>query len=302
MNPSTRSGIIAIVGRANVGKSSLLNRLVGEKVTIVSPVAQTTRSVIRAVLTEPRGQLVFLDTPGMHRAQHDLGRLMNKSARASIQGADLVLLILDCSTPPREEDDGWMHRLVKENIPCMIAFNKSDLRTNAAAAYRTLWANLVTASKHEIPQPHWLDVSALTGLGLPQLVDTLFSLMPEAPPLFDEEMLTDFPRKLAIADIVREKYFEHLRDELPHAIAVDIREIEETPALWTITGDIYVDRPSQKPIILGNKGRLFKDVMHKAETELSAIYETRVKLDLWIKVEPGWSKNFWTLRRLGYTT
>jgi len=298
---SIRSGIIALVGRANVGKSSLLNQLVGEKVTIVSPVVQTTRSIIRAVLTESRGQLVFLDTPGMHRARHDLGRIMNKSARASISGVDLALLILDTSTPPRDEDTGWIRRLNKDNIPYLVVFNKTDLGTPFADAYVQLLAPPADAPPNPPLPSAPLQVSALTGNAIPELVTALFERMPEGPPLFDEEMLTDFPRKLAIADVIREAYFKRLHDELPHSLAVNIREIEEQEDCWTVSGDILVDRSSQKPIVLGRKGRLFKDVQQKAERELSATFDIKIKLDLWVKVEPGWAKNFFLLRQLGYT-
>jgi GTPase len=292
-------GMVAIVGRANVGKSTLLNRILDEKVSIVSPVAQTTRNLIRGILTEPRGQLVFLDTPGVHKASYDLGRLMNRVARASIEGVDVVLLVLDASHPPFEEDTGWIRRLVHDQTPCVALLNKSDAGAGHAQAYRDLWAGLAR-EKSVAKSATWLPASGLTGRGVPELVDELFQIVPVSPALFPEDVLTDFPRKLSIADVVREKFFAVLRDELPHALAVEIEKIEEGVTGWAAVGTIFVQKSSQKGIVLGNKGRLLNRVRESAEKDLAAMYGHPVSLDLWVKVDKNWSKNFWTLKRLGY--
>ncbi|OQW97806.1 MAG: GTPase Era [Verrucomicrobia bacterium A1] len=300
-NPQSeiRCGIIAIVGRANVGKSTLLNRILDEKVSIVSPVAQTTRNLIRGILTEPRGQLVFLDTPGVHKAAYDLGRLMNQIARTSIEGADVVLLVLDASHPPYEEDEGWVRRLVHEETPCVALLNKSDAGAKYAQAYRDLWAN-TAREKSATKSATWLTASGLTGQGVSELADELFRAVPVSPLLFPDNILTDYPRKLNIADIVREKFFAVLRDELPHALAVEIETIDEKESGWTATGTVFVQKNSQKGIVLGNKGRLLKSVREAAGKELSEMYGHPVSLELWVKADKNWSKNFWTLKRLGY--
>jgi GTP-binding protein Era len=298
-NENQRAGVVAVVGRTNVGKSTLLNALLGEKVSIVSDTVQTTRNVIRAILTEERGQIVFLDTPGVHRAEGELGKNLNKMARSSVSGADAVLLVLDASSKLWQEDDGWMRRLAAESTPCLIFLNKTDISTEYLAACKAQWKE-VAAEKGSALQPVWIEGSALQDRGLPELTSALFTLIPEGPLLFPEEILTDYPRKLNMADVIREKYVERLHDELPHCLAVWVENIEETPDAWTIQADVYVERHSQKGIVIGEKGRLLKSVQYQAEKELTEMYGVRVKVRLWVKVEKNWRKNFWILRKLGY--
>jgi len=252
-----------VVGRTNVGKSTLLNALLGEKVSIVSDTVQTTRNVIRAILTEERGQLVFLDTPGVHRAEGELGKNLNKMARSSVSGTDAVLLVLDASAKPWQEDEGWMRRLMKDEMPCAILLNKTDLGTGFIETYKELWAK-VAEEKQSTLQPVWLEASALKGEGLSALTDTLFSMVPEGPLLFDGDMLTDYPRKLNMADVIREKLFNRLHDELPHCVAVWVETISEKEKGWEIEADVYVERHSQKGIVIGEKGRLLKSVQYEA--------------------------------------
>jgi GTP-binding protein Era len=298
-NTETRAGVVAVVGRTNAGKSTLLNALLGEKVSIVSDTVQTTRNIIRAILTEPRGQIVFLDTPGVHKAQGELGKNLNKMARSSVNGADAVLLVLDASSRPWQEDDGWMRRLIKEGTPCLILLNKTDLGTSFVETYKALWQT-VAEEKGSALAPVWIEGSALNGAGLPQLTQALFAMVPEGPALFPEEMLTDYPRKLNIGDVIREKLFDRLHDELPHCIAVWVETITEGEKEWQVEADIYVERHSQKGIVIGEKGRLLKSVKHYAEKELAEMYGRPVRLTLWVKVEKDWRKNFWILRKLGY--
>ncbi len=294
-----RSGIVAIVGRTNVGKSTLVNHLLGEKVSIVSDTVQTTRNVIRAILTEERGQLVFLDTPGVHKAQGELGKNLNKAARSAVQGVDAILLVLDGSTKPELEDDGWFRRITREEVPCIIAVNKCDRRSACADAYRELWQE-IKEEKESDKEPLWTSVSALKGDGMAVLLDTLFESVPEGPPLFPEDILTDYPRKLNIADVVREKFFHRLEQELPHAVAIWVEEIHEQEKKWTVDVSVMVERHSQKGIVIGEKGRLIKWVREQAEKELYEMYGVRFKLKLWVKVEKNWRKNFWILKKLGY--
>ncbi len=300
-NPEQRSGMVAIVGAANVGKSTLVNALVGEKVTIVSPVVQTTRNLVRAILTEPRGQLVFIDTPGVHKAKYDLGRLMNRMARGAVEGVDVVLLMLDASRPPREEDEGWMRRLMRpdQEGSALLVLNKSDQDRDLSSEYEALWAR-VAEEKQWTREPEWRRISALTGSGVEELMSRLFALVPPGPYLFPEDVLTDYPRKLAMADVIREKYVTRLKDELPHAIAIWIEDIEESPQRLVVHGTVYVDRHSQKGIVLGSKGRLLKSVCHEAGKELSDWCEQPVTVKLWVKCEKDWSRNFWMLKKLGY--
>lgn len=294
-----RAGVVAIVGRTNVGKSTLLNHLLGEKVSIVSDTVQTTRNVIRAILTEPRGQIVFLDTPGVHKAQGELGKNLNRAARSAVQGTDAILLVVDASIKPELEDDGWLRRIANEEAPFVIALNKSDRQSNRAEEYKQLWAE-IKAEKESTKEPIWAVVSALRGDGMSDLIDCLFTQVPEGPPLFPDDILTDYPRKLNIADVIREKYFYKLHDELPHALAIWVESIDEKENKWTVEASVYVERHSQKGIVIGEKGRLLKWVREQSERELYEMYGVRFDLKLWVKVEKNWRKNFWILKKLGY--
>lgn len=294
-----KAGIISIVGRTNVGKSTLANHLLGEKVSIVSDTVQTTRNVIRAILTETRGQIVFLDTPGVHQAQGELGRNLNKAARSAVQGTDAILLVVDASAKPALEDDGWLRRIAREEVPCIIALNKADRPSDRSGDYKTLWQEICEEKESRI-KPIWLSVSALHGDGMDALLDRLFEHTPAGPPLFPDDILTDYPRKLNMADVIREKLFLRLHSELPHAIAVWIENIDEQEKKWTVDATIYVERHSQKGIVIGEKGRLLKWVREQAEKELYEMYGVRFKLILWVKVEKNWRKNFWMLKKFGY--
>ncbi len=294
-----KAGIVSIVGRTNVGKSTLVNHLLGEKVSIVSDTVQTTRNLIRAILTEPRGQIVFLDTPGVHKATGELGKNLNKAARSAVEGVDTILLVLDTSKKPALEDDGWFRRIAREEAPCIIALNKSDLHSDRSADYKALWQE-IKAEKESTQKPGWTSVSALHGDGMAALLDTLFENTPEGPPLFPDDILTDYPRKLNMADVIREKLFFRLHSELPHAVAVWIENIDEQEKKWTVDATIYVERHSQKGIVIGEKGRLLKWVREQAEKELYEMYGVRFKLKLWVKVEKNWRKNFWMLKKFGY--
>jgi len=294
-----RAGIVSIVGRTNVGKSTLVNHLLGEKVSIVSDTVQTTRNLIRAILTEPRGQIVFLDTPGVHKAKGELGKNLNKAARSAVEGVDAILLVLDGSKKPALEDDGWFRRIAREEASCIITFNKNDLHSDRVADYKALWKE-IKEEKESGLEPIWASVSALHGDGMATLLDTLFEQVPPGPALFPEDILTDYPRKLNMADVIREKLFFRLHDELPHSIAVWIEDIDEQEKKWSVAATIYVERHSQKGIVIGEKGRLLKWVREQAEKELYEMYGVRFKLKLWVKVEKNWRKNFWMLKKFGY--
>jgi GTPase len=296
-----RSGMVAIVGRANVGKSSLTNAMLGEKLSIVSPVAQTTRSIIRGILTEPRGQLVLVDTPGLHKAPGDLGKVMNRLARTAVEGTDAILLVLDASAPLFDEDEGWMRRLVRQETPVVIALNKMDLGGRAEAAYRACWEK-VSEGNEKPTVPVWHHVSATTGEGMTQLVDLLYERLPFGPLLYPEEMLSDYPRKLNMADVIREKLFMELREELPHAVAVWIEKLDDSQPDWNARVVIYVNKHSQKGIVIGEKGRMLRKVRRSSELELAQIYERNVSLDIMVKVEKNWGRNFWLLRQFGYVS
>lgn len=295
--PAAHCGVVAVVGRTNAGKSTLVNRLVGEKVSIESPVSQTTRTTVRGVLTEERGQLVLLDTPGLHRSRNLLGRTMNKAARGGADGADAVLLVCDASRDPREEDEGWMSRLARRGngAPVVVFLNKSD-RSCHEKAFRQAWS----AASAAAAAPRFLRGSARTGEGVDALLSALFSALPPGPLLFDGDTLSDHPRRLAVADLIREQFFRQFDDELPHAIGVGTDEIDESSRPVRVKATAYVRRGNQKGIVLGEKGRSLRAVKRRAEAELSKFFDAPCVLDIWIRVEPDWDENFFLLRQLGY--
>lgn len=299
--PIPRAGMVAVVGAANAGKSSIINQLTGEKVCIVSPVAQTTRNQIRAILTEEERQVVFLDTPGLHTGgKKELNKQMNKMARGATEGMDVVMLVVDRSIPPAVEVDGWIRRLVREpEARLLVVLNKADLPDEASDRLKTLWDG-ICSEKGVTPAVEWREVSAETGQGIDELRFWLFDAMPEGPLLFPEDMLSDFPRKLAIADVIREKYFHRLRQELPHSVAVWVEHLDEQEGKWNIEAHVYVRQHSQKGMVIGKNGRLLKSVRGEAATELHEMYDVRINLTLVVKVMKDWDKNFWILRKLGY--
>lgn len=296
-----RCAVIGIVGRTNSGKSTLLNKILGEKVSIVSPVEQTTRNTIRGMFTEERGQLVFLDTPGLHKAEGKLGTLMNKMARQAASGTDIALVVFDGSQPPKLEDDGWMRRvLFEEGKPVIFALNKSDAAGFDPAPYRKLWQDIQVEKEHEKPAD-WFVISAQCGDNTEKLVSRLFELaLPCEEYLFDEETVTDFPRKLAIGDIIREKFIHKLYQEVPHELGVRVDTIVESGRLWQIDATVFVNRSAQKGMAIGDKGRTLRYVKREAEKDIAEQYECEPTLNLWIKVEPNWMTNFFLLKQLGY--
>lgn len=296
-----RSGLVAVVGRANAGKSTLINRIVGEKVCIVSPVVQTTRRTVRGILTDERGQLTLLDTPGLHQSRSGLSRSMNRQARMAIEGVDAVLLVLDGSREAWREDAGWMKRLAGiDDLPLVFLLNKSDAGL-LKSSFEDLWKEVCSGREDcDEARIEWLEGSAATGEGVPELVEKLFALLPYGPLLFDPDTISDHPRKLAIADVIQEKLFLLLEQELPHSIAVKVDSVTEGPETWNVAATIMVQRHSQKGIVLGNKGRRLRAVKRQAEPELSSIFDIPVRLDLWVKVEKNWDQNYFLLQQMGY--
>ena len=297
--------VVGVVGRTNAGKSTLVNRLVGEKVSIVSPVEQTTRNTVRGIVADPRGQLVLLDTPGLHKAVGTLGTLLNRMARRSAAGTDITCVIFDASQEPQLEDVGWMQRVAKES-PDRVVFvlNKADKRPFFRSMFEDAWKEALSgrpvAEGQPLPRPVWVECSALSDEGSKTVMDALFAMAEEGEPLFPEDVVTDYPRKLAIADVIREKFLSKLHQEIPHELGVCVKDIAESKGAWSITADVLVNRPSQKPIVIGRSAQTIKFARKNAEKELSEIFGVKVSLELWVKVEPNWMKNSKLLSQMGY--
>jgi len=297
--------MVGVVGRTNAGKSTIVNRLVGEKVTIVSPVEQTTRNTVRGIVADPRGQLVLLDTPGLHKAVGPLGKLLNGMARATSAGVDVLCVVFDASHEPQLEDEGWMARVARERpAKCVFVLNKADRKPFYETMFRDAWAKASSERKPSPAQfaaePLWVQTSATRLGGADALMDALFSLAEPGPLLFPEDVVTDYPRKLAIADVVREKLLQRLRGEVPHETGVVVQDIAERKGCWEVAATVYVNRPSQKAIVIGPRGSLIKSARTSAETELADVFGVKVSLDLWVKVEPNWMKNGRLLAEMGY--
>lgn len=294
-------GIAAIVGRTNTGKSTLLNRILGEKVAIVSKIPQTTRNIIRGILNEKRGQIVFVDTPGMHKPKHRLGKYLNILAEDSARGAEVIIHLVDSSERVGEEEEMVVSYLCKSKAPVVLALNKIDLGGKFIPEYLKLWEEKKGKPIQELADRlAAIPLSALTGTNVNKLLDVLFSLMPVGPQLYPEDMLSDFPQKLAYADIIREKLFECMRQEVPHSIAVLVVEIiERSSKLTYIRAEIFVERDSQKGMVIGDKGQIVKRVGSLARGELEKLLGKKVYLELEVKVKENWRRDEEILRQMG---
>ena len=298
--------IVGVVGRTNAGKSTLVNRLVGEKVSIVSPVEQTTRNTVRGIVADPRGQLVLLDTPGLHKAVGTLGTLLNRMARRSAAGVDVLCVVFDAAEAPQLEDVGWMQRVAKER-PEKVVFvlNKADMKPFYSTMYHEAWEEAkvsAPAAEGEAKEvaPVWVECIATQEAGATAVMDALFAFAEEGEPLFPEDIVTDYPRKLTIADSIREKYLAKLHQELPHELGVCVKEIRDDSNRWDVTVEILVNKASQKPIVIGRGAETIKSVRLSAQRELSQVFDRKVVLELWVKVEPNWMKNNRLLAEMGY--
>ena len=299
--------VVGVVGRTNAGKSTLVNSLVGEKVSIVSPVEQTTRNTVRGIVSDPRGQLVLLDTPGLHKAVGNLGKILNRMARRSAAGTDILCVVFDASEAPQMEDEGWMRRVARERpLKPVFVLNKADRAPFFETAFREAWDESKKSVAADEPgdtpaaEPVWVKSISTTEGGAVHVLDALFGLAEEGEPLFPEDIVTDYPRKLAIADSIREKYLAKLHQELPHELGVAVKKIAESSGRWDVKVDVLVNRPSQKPMVIGRGAETLKNVRKSAERELSDLFGVKVALEMWVKVEPKWMQNERLLTEMGY--
>ena len=292
-----KSGFAAVVGRPNVGKSTLINTLVGTKVSITSPRPQTTRSPIRGVRNGPGYQVVFVDTPGSQKPRDTLRSRMQQQVLDSLKEADVVLLLFDATQVEGAlgTGDRFVARLVADSgTPAIACVNKVDLLPGQEAVLPVIEAVSGTNSYREI-----FALSALKGLNVESLTGAVVGLLPEGPRYFPEGAVTDFPEALILAEYVREKALNALREEVPHAIVVEVDEVERKENVTVVYAIIHVERSTQRMIVLGKNGRTIKQIGTEARRDVEKLLGTRIYLDLKVKVTPGWRNDPRFLERLG---
>jgi GTPase len=290
-----KCGYVALIGYPNVGKSTLLNQFIGESLAITSPKPQTTRHRLLGILNRPGAQLLFLDTPGILKPRHALHESLVKVVLESLAGADVVVWLTD-PRPPDPGNEVLLPHLTRLEKPLIVAINKIDL----VAKPQIL--PLIAAYHEVIPQAPVVPISALLGDGLGNLAEEIVKGLPEAPPLFPEDHLTDRTERFLVAELIRQRLLHHLGEEIPHAVAVAIEEFDESrrPELVRIRAVIYVEKDSQKGIVIGKGGRVLKAVGREAREEMEVLLDARVFLDLWVKVWKNWRKDPKAIRSLGY--
>lgn len=290
-----KSGFVAVVGRPNVGKSTLLNQIIGQKIAIVSDTPQTTRNRILGILTLPDAQILFLDTPGIHKPQHKLGEYMVNSARSALREVDLILFVSDVTESVGPGERFILDMLKQEQTPVILVLNKVDLVAkdkllpiiSQYSAFRDFAAIV--------------PVSALAGSNVDRLLSVIKDLLPEGPQYYAEDEVTDQPERVVAAEFIREKIFRLTREEIPHSTAVEVEEMKTRPnGDVFLRATIYVERESQKGIIIGAKGAMLKEIGQQARLDMENIFGSRFFVDLWVKVKNDWRNKEGSLRMFGY--
>lgn len=293
-----KSGFVSVVGRPNVGKSTLLNRILKEKLSITSNKAQTTRNKITMIHTDDRGQIVFLDTPGIQSPKNKLGDYMLKTSVSSMEGVDVILMVVDMSDYLGPKDQMILDAMEKEgrNIPAILVINKVDMAPRDEVL--PIIAKFAAMDRFDDIVP----VSALNDENVDHLVDVIFEHLPEGPQYFPEDMITDQPEKFIVAELIREKGLFYLRDEVPHGLAVSVDSMKEVEGKdhMDIQATIYVERDSHKGIIIGKNGQMLKRIGTEARKEIEAFLGEHVNLRLWVKVSKNWREKDEKVKAFGY--
>jgi len=294
--PDHRSGFVAVIGKPNVGKSTLINAWLGEKIAIVSPKPQTTRHRLRGILTRPDAQIIFVDTPGIHKPHHKLGEFMVETAAKSIPDADVVLFMVDVSERPTAEDE-QIAQMIEERgqAPVVLVLNKADLLPpDKVQRYSDAYFKLV---KHDA----WMMISATRGDNRDKLLDMVVARLPQGPRYYPPDQLTDQTMRFIAAELIREQVLRFVHQEVPHAVAVAVGEWKQRRKDLTYIGaTVFVEKDSQKGIIIGQGGSMLKRIGQAAREGVERLVGHRVYLELWVKVRKQWRKDEDELRRLGY--
>lgn len=293
-NPAYKSGFATLIGRPNVGKSTLMNRLIGQKIAITSNRPQTTRNRIQTVLTTEEGQIVFLDTPGIHKAKNKLGEYMVNVAERTMEDVDVILWLVEPTDYIGAGERHIIEQLKKTKTPVILVINKIDTVKKDA-----LFAFIYTYRK-ELDFQEIVPVSALKGNNTDELVKCIFKYLPYGPAFYDEDTITDQPMRQIVAELIREKALRLLEDEIPHGIAVSIESMKEKGKICHIDATIVCERESHKGIIIGKGGAMLKKIGSTARPEIEDLLEMQVNLQLWVKVKKDWRDSDFLLKNFGY--
>jgi len=285
---------VAIVGRPNAGKSTLVNRLVGQKIAIVTSKPQTTRNRIQGIVTKPEGQVVFIDTPGLHKADSALGRQMMQEVAAALEGIDVLLVMVDASHAELHVDDLLLDKARRFRGKTILALNKVDRLPKPKLL------PLIDSFAKAFDFAGIVPISALKGSGCDELLQEILKQLPEGEPYFPEDQVTDQPERFLAAEIIREKAIQVMYHEVPYALAVFVEKFEERPKLLRIEAVMNVERDSQKKILIGHKGETIKKIGTEARKELEVILDTKIYLGLYVKVAPDWRENPQKVRELDW--
>lgn len=294
-NKKFKSGFVSIIGRPNVGKSTLLNQILREKVAIVSPKAQTTRNKIQGIYTTDSEQIIFIDTPGIHKSKTELGNVMNEFATSSFAGADAILYMIDATTPIGSGDEFIIEGLSKLKIPIFLVANKVDLLKDE----NEVIANIETY-KNKLNFKGGITISASNNFNIDKLLKMIISILPIGPMYYPEDQLLDQPERFVVCEIIREKILLNTKDEVPHSVAVTIERFKELRDLVEIFATIVVERSSQKKIIIGKNGSMIKKIGSEARKDIIKLLGTKIHLDLFVKVEENWRNKKFQLKEFGY--
>ena len=295
-NQKRRAGFVAIIGRPNAGKSTLVNRFVGQKVAIVTSKPQTTRNRIQGIVTRPEGQIVFIDTPGLHEADTVMNRQMMREVAAALEGIDVLLMMVDASRTLPHADSMLLERGKRFAGKTILALNKID------RVPKPKLLPLMDAFAQEFPFAALVPISALKGEGCEELLKEILKNLPEGEPFFPEDQVTDQPERFLVSEIIREKAIDLTYHEVPHALAVVVDQFEELPNLLRVHATMHIERDSQKKILIGHKGEMLKKVGTAARKELETLLDTKVFLGLFVKVAPDWRENPQKVRELDWHT
>ena len=293
-NPNYRSGFATLIGRPNVGKSTLMNRLIGQKVAITSNKPQTTRNRIRTVLTLEEGQIVFLDTPGIHKAKNRLGNYMVNTAEHTLDQVDVILWLVEPTDYIGAGERHIIEQLKKVKSPVILVINKTD------TVKKEEILRFIDVYRKELDFQEIVPVSALKGHNTDELVKCILKYLPIGPALYDEDTVTDQPVRQIAAEIIREKALRLLEDEIPHGIAVTIESMKEKGKIWHIDATIICERESHKGIIIGKGGAMLKKIGSQARPDIEKMLEKQVNLKLWVKVKKDWRDSEYLLKNYGY--